>query len=80
MEVILRNSGDKKKEKPIVVRTQCPEGLTDLGEYEVGNWAKIEGLISVDDMTLEKATFRLKWLLGQGYDTSTIRRKWNPRY
>lgn len=70
---ILERFGDKK---PIIAKTQCMTGKTDLGEYEVGRKAERSGLISAGNDTLEYTTFKLKWLLGHTKATKEIRRLW----
>jgi L-asparaginase len=53
----------KKKQVPVVVRSQCTEGITDLGAYELGSEALSCGVIQSYDMSFESTITKLMWVL-----------------
>jgi L-asparaginase len=63
--------------KPIVVISQCLTGGTNLLDYEVGRSALAAGAISAGNLTLETASFRLKWLLSHCKSVEEIREAFN---
>ncbi len=52
-----------KKKIPIVVTTQCPNGVTQMSLNLVGMRALSTGLIQAFDMSMESMTTKLRWLL-----------------
>lgn len=55
----------------VIIATQCAYGGTNLGEYEVGQYAaKVCRLLETDKMTVEYAVARARWALeySDGYD------------
>jgi len=57
---------------PVVVNTQCIEGRTLMHLYDVGQQALNFGAIQAHDMSVECATTKLMWALGQGVAYSEI--------
>ncbi len=52
-----------KKKIPIVITTQCPNGVTQMNLNLVGMRALSTGLVQVFDMSMESMTTKLRWLL-----------------
>jgi L-asparaginase len=50
---------------PVVVHTQCMEGVTAMHLYDVGQKALAMGAIEAFDMSLESAVTKLMWVLRQ---------------
>lgn len=50
----------------VVLHSQCLRGAVDLGAYEGGRAALDAGAMGTGSMTVEAATVKLMWLLGQG--------------
>jgi L-asparaginase len=59
---------------PIIVSSQCLAGTAKMLIYEVGAAALQAGGISAGDMTLEAATTKLMWSLGQEKQLSKIKK------
>ncbi len=59
---------------PVVIKSQCPEGTTDLRLYESGAKAIGLGVLSARNMTLEAAYVKLLWTLPQTKDVVEIKR------
>ncbi len=57
----------------ICMHSQSPRGSIDLGAYEGGRAAWEAGAIGTGSMTLEAATVKLAFLLGQGLSDSALR-------
>ena len=53
----------KEKKVPVVVRSQCTEGITDMGAYEIGAEALACGVIESYDMSFESTVTKLMWIL-----------------
>ena len=53
---------------PIVVTTQCPNGVTSIGVNHIGHDALARGVIEVFDMSMESMTTKLMWLLKKGVE------------
>lgn len=54
-----------KKKVPIVITTQCPNGVTQMGLNIVGMRAFNSGVIQAFDMSMESMTTKLRWLLAR---------------
>jgi len=59
---------------PVVVTSQCIEGMTAMHLYEVGRRALEMGAIEAYDMSLESAVTKLMWALTRGGSRDEIRR------
>ncbi|SCA63723.1 L-asparaginase 1 [Chlamydiales bacterium SCGC AG-110-P3] len=70
----------READVPVVLGTQCIDGRTVIGLYEAGKRALDLSVIQAHDMSLETMTVKLMWLLGQGYDSSTIAEKMHTSY
>lgn len=57
----------------IVLHSQCLRGVVDLSAYEGGRAALEAGAVGTGAMTLEAATVKLMWLLGQGLGGEWLR-------
>lgn len=64
----------REKEIPVLVTTQCPNGITQLGLNTAGFRATEAGVIEVFDMSMESMTTKLHWLLGQKTPYSKIKK------
>ena len=61
--------------KTIVMMTQVPYEGSDMAVYQVGQQVKEKfRLIEAYNMTLEAATAKLMWVLGQTRDPEEVRR------
>ncbi len=69
-----------EKNVPVVISTQCFVGAVELYLYEGGSAALKAGAISAQDMTLEAATTKLMWVLGQTSDMEKIREMMQTNY
>ncbi len=60
----------RERRIPVVVHTQCMEGVTAMHLYEVGRRALEKGAIEAFDMSLEAAVIKLMWVLrhSSGYE------------
>ena len=58
----------------VVNITQCDAGRVEMGLYETGNQLRKAGVVSGGDMTIECATTKLMYLLGQGLPSAEVRR------
>lgn len=63
-----------KKNIPVIITTQCSEGRIDLFTYETGRASLDAGAISSKDMTIEAATTKLMWALGQTRQMAEIKK------
>ena len=53
--------------------TQCNQGMVEMGLYDASATLSRIGVISGVDMTPEAALVKMMMLLGQGYDTDTVK-------
>ncbi len=58
----------------VMLTTQCPFEVSDLGIYEVGEKALRAGIIPGYDMTSEAAVTKLMWVLGHAEKMEKIKR------
>lgn len=58
---------------PIVVLSQCSQGITQMQLYQVGFQTLEEGAIPGNDMTLEAAVTKLMWILAYTKDMKKIK-------
>ncbi len=61
---------------PVILISPCPGGTTYLDLYETGTKPLKAGAISAWDMTLEAATVKLMWILGQTKNMVKIKELW----
>lgn len=54
-----------EKKVPVVVTTQCPNGVTEMNLNLVGLHALKTGVIQAFDMSMESMTTKLRWLISQ---------------
>lgn len=64
----------KKKELPVVIMSQCKNGVTKMGLYKVGAQAVVGGGIPSGDMTIEAASTKLMWILAQTRDINKVKK------
>jgi len=55
----------KNKDIPVIMMSQCPQGMTQMRLYEVGAHALSDGAIPAADMTVEATVTKLMWGLSQ---------------
>jgi L-asparaginase len=65
----------KEKGLTIVNITQCNQGMVEMGLYNASSRLLQLGVISGVDMTPEAAECKMMFLLGQGYDTDTVKKQ-----
>lgn len=53
----------RDRQIPVVVRSQCLEGITDMAVYETGQSALNYGAIEAYDMSRESTTVKLMWAI-----------------
>ncbi len=70
----------KKKEIPIVVTTQAPDGVASLNINEPGQLAKKYNVIPAFDMSIESMTVKLSWLIAQNKSYDDIRKEMIESY
>jgi L-asparaginase len=63
----------KEKELPVVVLSQCKNGMTKMNLYAVGQQAVAGGVMPGGDMTVEAASTKLMWILSQTRDIKKIK-------
>ena len=63
----------EKRDIPIIILSQCRQGITRMQLYEVGREALAAGAIPGSDMTVESASTKLMWILSQTRDIRKIR-------
>lgn len=63
----------KDEQLPVVILSQCKNGMTKMHLYEVGRQAVVGGGIPGGDMTIEAASTKLMWILAQTRDIRKIR-------
>jgi L-asparaginase len=64
----------EKKDFPIIVSTQCLNGMTSIGIYESGNWfTKYKNFIDGFDQSIETLTVKLQHALFHSADIQTIK-------
>ena len=61
------------KHLAVVNITQCTQGRVEMGLYDASSGLLRRGVISGVDMTPEAALVKMMFLLGQGYDTDTVK-------
>lgn len=64
----------KEKELPVIILSQCKNGVTKMNLYAVGQQALVGGGIPGGDMTIEAASTKLMWILAQTRDIKKIRK------
>jgi L-asparaginase len=69
-----------KKEIPIVVTTQAPDGIASMDINTPGILAYKLGAIPARDMSMESMTVKLAWLLGKGTPYSAMREQMTMPY
>lgn len=74
----LKKARDKKI--PIVVTTQCPNGVTQMGLNDVGLKALEAGIIQAFDMSMETMTTKLRWLLHQKTPYNKLKERMETDY
>ncbi|MDR1965683.1 MAG: asparaginase [Synergistaceae bacterium] len=65
---------------PVVVRSQCLYGATDLSVYEVGRRLLDAGAIPAGGMTAEATVAKLMWALAKTADVGEIERMFQTNY
>jgi len=70
----------RQKKIPIVIRTQCPEGSTQMSVYATGEKALSCGAIEGFDMSLEAAVTKLMWALKRGKTIEEIKAIMHTNY
>ncbi len=70
----------KKKGVPVVIRSQCLEGITNMGVYASGQAALERGAIEAYDMSREAATTKLMWALHRTDSLSEIKAIMHKNY
>lgn len=63
----------RQKNIPVVIRTQCPEGSTQMSVYATGKQALDCGAIEAFDMSLESTITKLMWALKRGKTVEEIK-------
>ena len=63
----------RKKEIPIVVTTQAPDGVASMDVNDPGKLAFELGAIPAWDMSIEAMTVKLAWLLGRNFPYDEVR-------
>ncbi|MEK7177632.1 MAG: asparaginase [Patescibacteria group bacterium] len=63
----------KERELPVVILSQCKNGMTKMNLYAVGQQALVGGGIPGGDMTIEAASTKLMWILAQTRDIKKIK-------
>ena len=67
----------RQRNIPIIILSQCYQGITKMDRYEVGKNALEVGAIPANDMTVEAAVTKLMWILAQTNDLTKIRKIFN---
>lgn len=62
---------------PVIILSQCHQGITKMDLYEVGENALTAGAIPANDMTVEAAVTKLMWILAQTNNLTKIRKTFN---
>jgi L-asparaginase len=57
----------------VAMHSQCHRGTVDIDAYEGGRAARVAGAVGTGEMTLEAATVKLMYLLGQGLSGESLR-------
>ncbi|PIP63800.1 hypothetical protein CO165_01430 [Candidatus Roizmanbacteria bacterium CG_4_9_14_3_um_filter_33_18] len=63
----------KENDLPVIILSQCKNGVTKMSLYEVGRQAFVGGGIPGGDMTIEAASTKLMWGLAQTRDIKKIK-------
>ena len=63
----------RELEVPVVVHSQCMEGITAMHRYDVGRQALEMGAIEAYDMSLEAAVTKLMWVLRREATCARVR-------
>ncbi len=70
----------KKRKIPVVVDTQCLEGITLMHLYDVGNQALKAGAIQAYDMSIETVITKLMWALKHCKNTNQVKKIMHTNY
>jgi L-asparaginase len=70
----------RDKQIPIVVRSQCLEGITNMGVYETGQSALNYGAIEAYDMSREAVTAKLMWAIYRSKSLKEIQEIMHKNY
>lgn len=68
------------KNIPVIIRTQCPEGSTQMSVYSTGKQALECGAIEAFDMSLESTIAKLMWALKRGRAIEEIKKIMHHNY
>lgn len=64
----------KKQNIPVILSSQCMEGMANFGVYKGGALSLEAGAIPSYDMTLEAMVTKLMWILGQTNNMKTVKK------
>ena len=70
----------REKQIPVVVRSQCLEGITNMGVYETGQSALNYGAIEAYDMSREATTVKLMWAIHRAKSLKEIQEIMHRNY
>lgn len=60
---------------PVIVASQCTTGRVSPGRYQNSAMLRDAGAVFTEDMTVEAATVKTMWMLGQGADLSAFQER-----